>query len=247
MYYEEHGEGEPLILLHGGMETGRDWDTTRPFFAEHFRVVVPDCRGHGRTDNPTGEFSYRLMADDVAALVQALGLVKPSIWGYSQGAHIALEIGMWHPSLARALVVNSTQWQYSDAYFDRWRTRGFLGPGLAPILPLPPEDAERWQGEHFRPGDPDYWKTLVRQLSVMWLTPLAYTAEGFQKIITPTLVLVGDRDEWVPVDEALRLYHLVTNAELAIMPYTTHGPFNQTILTSIVLDFLLRHSSPAER
>jgi pimeloyl-ACP methyl ester carboxylesterase len=81
VYYEVYGEGEPLLLLHGGTATSRSWASHLPAFTEHFRVFAPDSRGHGRTDNPTGELGYRAMADDVAALVDALGLRRPLILG----------------------------------------------------------------------------------------------------------------------------------------------------------------------
>src|SRR3712207_3358294 len=83
MYYEEVGTGAPLILLHGGTATGSSWQSHLPAFEKHFRVIMPDSRAHGRTNNPDGELSYRVMADDFAAFAQALGLTNPFIFGYS--------------------------------------------------------------------------------------------------------------------------------------------------------------------
>ena len=94
IYYEEYGSGEPLVLIHGGTVNSSMWETQVPVFAQHFRVITPDSRGHGRTDNPRGELSYRLMAEDAAAFIKALGLTKPLICGYSDGGQITLEIGM---------------------------------------------------------------------------------------------------------------------------------------------------------
>jgi pimeloyl-ACP methyl ester carboxylesterase len=74
VYYEAYGEGEPLMLIHGGTATSQSWASHLPAFTEHFEVFTPDSRGHGRTDNPTGELGYRVMADDAAALIDALGL-----------------------------------------------------------------------------------------------------------------------------------------------------------------------------
>ena len=79
IYYGVHGEGEPLLLVHGGTATSQSWASHLPAFTEHFRVFAPDSRGHGRTDNLTGELGYRVKADDVAALVGALGLQRPLI------------------------------------------------------------------------------------------------------------------------------------------------------------------------
>ena len=83
VYFEIYGEGEPLLLIHGG--TCRSWASHLPAFAEHFRVFTPDSRGHGSTDNPAGELGYRMMAADVAALIKALGLRRPLVLGYSDG------------------------------------------------------------------------------------------------------------------------------------------------------------------
>jgi len=68
VYYEVHSGGKPLLLIHGGTATSQAWASHLPAFAEHFRIFTPDSRGHGSTDNPTGELGYRVMADDVAAL-----------------------------------------------------------------------------------------------------------------------------------------------------------------------------------
>jgi pimeloyl-ACP methyl ester carboxylesterase len=116
MYYEVHGQGEPLLLIHGGTLTADSWQPYLAAFAEHYRVITPDTRGHGRSDNPTGTMSYRLLADDMAAFVRALDLHKPLIAGYSDGGQIALEIGMRYPDLAQALIVGGAQFQFTPTY-----------------------------------------------------------------------------------------------------------------------------------
>jgi len=102
LYYEEHGTGDPLLLLHGGTLTCRQWDNHFPTFAKHFHVFALDGRGHGQTNNPTNTFSYRAMADDVAAFIQALNIDTPLILGFSDGGQIALDLGIRYPALARA-------------------------------------------------------------------------------------------------------------------------------------------------
>src|SRR5438128_2280477 len=81
IYYEERGQGRPLVLIHGGAITGASWRPYLAGLAEHYRVIMPDTRGHGRTKNPAGNLSFGLLADDVAALAEALDLRKPVIWG----------------------------------------------------------------------------------------------------------------------------------------------------------------------
>src|SRR5437868_2970878 len=79
IYYEEHGTGHPLLLLQGGFDTHEIWRSQLPAWAPHFRVITPDSRGLGRTDHPGGAISYELMAKDVLALIQTLGIEKPLI------------------------------------------------------------------------------------------------------------------------------------------------------------------------
>src|SRR5687768_4334245 len=122
MYYEEYGSGEPLIFLHGGMGIGSNFEHLIPAFSEQFTVITPDSRGHGKTDNPGGEFSYRLMADDVAAFVNALGLNQPSVCGWSDGGQIALELGIRYPDLTKCMVVGAAWFRFSETYQNALRT-----------------------------------------------------------------------------------------------------------------------------
>lgn len=85
LYYEIHGSGIPVILIHGGMEACQMWGEFLPFFSNGFQLITPDSRGHGQTNNPSGKFSYPLMAKDIVGLIQVLGLEKPFVAGYSDG------------------------------------------------------------------------------------------------------------------------------------------------------------------
>ena len=225
MYYEESGSGPPLILLHGGTVTSGMWEAHIPAFARHFRVIAPDSRGHGKTNNPAGALSYRLMADDVAALALALELDGPLICGYSDGGQIALEIAMRYPDLAEALVIGAAWYRFSDVYLDFLRAMGLESSGKVDFQiarSLAPDLVELWETEHTWSTDPDYWQTLLTQIAVMWWTPLDYTPADFQQITAPTLILMGDRDGLVELEQAIELYRLIPGAELAILPDKTH-------------------------
>jgi pimeloyl-ACP methyl ester carboxylesterase len=247
VFYEEYGQGRPLILLHGGTSSSATWKPYIPIFANHFRVITPDARGHGRTDNPTGEFSYRLLADDMAAFVEALGLPKPFICGKSDGGQTALEIGMRVPNLAGALVVGAAWYRFTDTMRSFLRSTWFEGPGVVNFEQLQKAEPD-WVGElkteHVRANDAEYWRTLLQQISTMWWTPLDYTPQDFLKITCPTLILMGDRDETVAVEQAVEMYRLIPNAELAIMPNATHSSITSELSMNAVLDFLVRHDTP---
>ncbi len=245
IYYEEYGAGRPLVLLHGGTATVSSWGEHLPVFAKHFRTIALDSRGHGKTGNPAGELSYAQMADDVAAFIRQMGLDAPLVLGFSDGAQIAIELGMRHPALARALVLGGAYYRFSQRYQDGLRGFGFNGPETMDaehIRELSPEWADYLQQEHARDGDPDYWKTLIRQIAVLWWTPLNYTADDFRRIGVPALILSGDREEASEVEQSVELYHMIPNAELFIVPNAGHEQSAGQLSNPLVIDFLLRHA-----
>jgi pimeloyl-ACP methyl ester carboxylesterase len=247
MYYEVIGAGTPLLLIHGGTVTSQMWAPFIPSFAAHFQVIAPDSRGHGRTDNPTGGFSYRLMAEDMASLIQTLGLHKPLVFGYSDGGQIALEMGICYPGLAQAYVVGAAFYQFREDYLQLFRALGMEGPGVVNTEQTEranPDFVQSLREQHDPFHAPGYWKTLLTQISTMWLTPLDYTAEDFHKIIDPTLILVADHDTLAPVEQALAMYRMIHGAELAVIPGADHFSIAQQsdILVNIVLNFFQRHT-----
>ncbi len=247
IYYEEHGQGKPLLLIHGGALTGESWKRYLGPFAEHYRVITPDTRGHGRTTNPTGSMSFRLLADDVAALAQALDLQKPLICGYSDGGQVALEIGMRYPDLPMALVIGGSYIEITDA--SRTWVRSILGDEQSPDVDT--EQFERddpdWTAMLQRLHGSDGWKTLLKQIKPMWNAQLDYTPDDFAQVIAPALVLLGDRDGFVPVEEGIEMYRLLPNAEFAVLPDSDHtdlifSPAKVAIAQALILDFLQRYS-----
>jgi pimeloyl-ACP methyl ester carboxylesterase len=246
IYYEVHGAGEPLLLIHGGTATSQSWASHLPAFIEHFQVFAPDSRGHGRTDNPTGELGYRVMADDAAALVGALGLQRPLVLGYSDGGQIALELGMRYPGLARALVLGGTQFRFSEAYLEAARALLGITDGeevdIGKLEREQPDFVNYLREAHGHAYGPEYWKTFVRQISSLWLTPLHYTYEDLAAVTDPVLILVGDRDGACTA-EAPELFRLLYDAELAVAPGSDHSFIEAKagLFDALALDFLQRH------
>jgi pimeloyl-ACP methyl ester carboxylesterase len=107
LYYEVHGTGRPLILLHGGLGSGEMFAPVLPAFAAHHRVILPDLQAHGRTADIDRPLDVRTMADDIAALIDQLGLDRPDVIGYSLGGGVALQLAVRHPDHVRRLVVLS--------------------------------------------------------------------------------------------------------------------------------------------
>lgn len=245
MYYEECGSGKPLILLHGGTVTSQMW---RPFLSSlvpHFRIITPDSRAHGKTNNPNGELSYPLMADDTVALIQALNLAQPLVFGYSDGGQIALEIGMRYPGLTAALVVGAAWYKFSETYINSLKSVGFEAAGVVNLEKLQrvsPEWVSQLKADHTHSDDSAYWQTLLKQISIMWWTSLDYKANDFHKMTEPNLIFIGDRDGLIELQQAVDMYQFIPNAELVVLPNTTHFSALSELSMNIVLDFLMRHT-----
>lgn len=225
MYYEIHGTGYPLVLLHGGLSNYQSWSAALPALSEYFQVILPDSRGHGLTNNSDNtELSYRLMADDIIALINMLNLDKPFIGGWSDGGQIALELGINYPDLARGLIVGAAWYKLAQQTLQFSDFFGYQLPGSL--------DIEKFEAVLTQHG---YWETLVAsagskekllytaQLLIKpWLTDLDYQPEDFAKITSPTLIITGDRDEAIPLEQSLHMYQQISKAELTILPNANH-------------------------
>ena len=107
LYYETHGAGQPLILLHGGLMSGETFGPVLPLLAERHQVIAVDLQGHGRTADIDRPIDVRLMADDIAALIDNLGLDRPDLVGYSLGGGVALHTAAKYPARVGRLVAAS--------------------------------------------------------------------------------------------------------------------------------------------
>lgn len=245
IYYQEFGTGDPLVFLHGGMASSQ---LTRPgteVLAKHFRVLVPDLRGHGQTINPESSLNYQVMADDIAAFISAKNLNSPFVCGWSDGGQIAIELGMRYPGLASAYVISGAWKEFSDGYLQALVNRGFVAPGqidLDKLAEVLPEKLAKWKISHLSQGA-DYWKELLQAISGLWLTPVVYKDVDFKLIDAPTLILLGDRDPTAPVEQMVEMYRLIPQAELAIVPNAVHSLILSKRYIEIVLDFFIRQVS----
>ena len=248
LYYEERGEGAPLILVHGGLSSSAQWEPVVPELATGFRVITPDSRGHGRSSNPAGELSYASIADDIAELIAALGLERPVVGGWSDGGQVTLELGARHPGMSSALIVGAAYPEF-DAGGLREAHRALLGadesgvPDAAHLDAQLGEFAEEIKALH--PGGAERWRRLVHETAPMWLDYQGLGPDELQTIEAPVLVLAGDRDELIPLDLSVSLFRELPNAELAICPRLSHDgptPGRAPVLASLIRDFARRHT-----
>ena len=249
LYYEDSGVGDPLLLLHGGLVSSASWASMVPLLATRFRVITLDSRGHGHSTNPAGRLSYGAIADDTVAVIAALGLERPFVSGWSDGAQVALEVALRYPDLARALIVGAAFLEFGEGF--RASVREMFGMDAAGAI-----DVERFEAglgdwlPRFRAmhaGGDDEWRAFLYQTAHMWLEYPGLTAADLGRIGTPLLVVVGDRDEFVPVEVAATMYRMLPNAALAVCPNASHSlpATHATWFAQTVLDFLNRRDAAA--
>lgn len=236
IHYIEAGAGEPLLVLNNGMISTHpiwaDWHNSyAPFmdmFAEHFRVIAPDCRGSGKTVHSGGPIPYNLLADDVVALIDALDLKQPLVCGYGDAAMVATAVGIRKPGAVRAIVNHCGLLLHTDPklpYFV-W-TRQMLG-GRPDATQADPDAVakseflrpmvERMKVDHDAAQGTGHWKTVLKQTFERVSQPSGYTFEDLRAITAPTLVLVGDRDRHGMVEEGVAAYRVLKDGELAVLP-----------------------------
>jgi pimeloyl-ACP methyl ester carboxylesterase len=226
MYYEIHGEGQPLLLLHGSLSgIGTSFGALLPGLARSRRVIAVEQQAHGRTPDIDRPLSIEQMAEDTAALLRHLDIERADVFGWSLGAGIALQFAIAHPELLRKLVLASVT-------YDR---AGFHPGLLDGIDALQPEmlDGTLWQQEYAAIApNPDGWATLLEKVKQLNGSFQGWTAEQVRSVEAPTLLVVGDSDIVRP-EHAVEIFRLLgggvegdsaglPRSQLAVLPGTTH-------------------------
>jgi pimeloyl-ACP methyl ester carboxylesterase len=233
LYYETHGSAfsPPIVLLHGACETFQiSWSKQTPVFAERYHVIGVDLRGHGQSDNPAGLLETRALAADVYELLGHLGYSQAHVCGFSGGASTALFFATQYAHALRSLILVSNNMEK-----DQTRVKnGF------------------WSAERQRREEPVWWQTMQKIHRIdpaiilgWWEAEDArrpnFLPEMLAHITAPALVMGGDRDPLIPLDQTMKLYRALPNAQLAILPGVGHGaPRRAQLFNTLVLDFLGR-------
>ena len=214
IYFEEYGEGEPLIFLHGNNGSIEDFYQQIPFFAKHYRVIVLDTRGQGRsTDLTKTPYTYEVFSNDLFQIIQKLNLKKVNLVGWSDGGNTALIFNAQHPELINKIIT--------------------IGAVLNPNG-VKDELIENFKNLANKPSE----TTNLRLIELMLNEP-NITKSELNKIQNPVLVIAGEKDE-VKEEHTKEIQQNIKNAELLIIPNSTHYvPFEQPkVLNEAILKFL---------
>ena len=243
MYYEIHGTGEPLVLLHGAYMTIDAMGEVVPSLAKTRRVIAVEVQGHGRTADIDRPLSYEQMADDTAALLRHIGIEEADIFGYSMGGGIALQVTIRHPEVVRKLVLASVYYNNDGVYPEVLEAIETITPEAFAGTP--------WREEYDRIApNPEHFPTLVAKLKELDLTFVGWPPEDIQAIEAPALIIIGDSDVVRP-EHTVEMFRLVgggvagdlaglPSSRLAILPGTTHVGLveRSDLLVSMIGEFL---------
>ncbi len=215
IWYATFGRGAPVILLHGGLANSNYWGKLVRALEPHYRVIVMDSRGHGRSTRDARPYGYDLMASDVMALMDFLNVPKAALIGWSDGAIIGLDIAMHHPERLTKVFAFAAN---SDP------------SGVADIAHSPVFNAfiARAQKEYeaLSPTPTEY-KSFLAQITKMWETQPHWTAADLQKITVPTWIVDADHDEAIKRENTEFMAANIPGAGLLIQPEVSHFSFLQ--------------------
>lgn len=244
MYYEIHGEGQPLVLLHGAFSAiGTSFGKLLPGLTRERQAIAVEMQGHGHTADIDRPLRYEYLADDIAALLSHLGIAQADLFGWSLGAGVALQTAIWHPQLVRKLVLASVTYKSDGLYPEL----------LAAIEHSKPEDlaGTPFYEEYTRiaPHPQDFPRLFAKQQQldseIQDCPP-----EAIRAIKAPTLLIIGDSDIIRP-EHIVELFRLLgggvigdfdglPRSRLAVLPGTTHVTLMDRAewLVSIITQFL---------
>jgi len=249
LYYETHGSGRPLILLHGGLMRGELFGPVIPLLAQHHQVIVPDLQGHGRTADIERPIDTRLMADDIAALIDHLELERPDLLGYSLGGGVALQTAVKYPDKIRRLVIVSANITRDAIPPEMLAQQGQVNAAAAEFM----RDTPMYQ-EYVRVAPrPQDFPRLLDKLGQLMRQDFDFS-EDVRRLQVPTLIVAADAD-MAPPSHYVDVFKLLDGGlrdggwmgegrpkgghALAILPGLTHYDIGDSPLLATVASVFL--------
>lgn len=232
MFFERHGTGQPLFLLHAAAAANASWAAQVGALSQHYEVILAERRGHGRTADVDGPITYELMASDMVAFMDALSIRSADLVGWSDGSNIAMLIAVARPDLVRRLVLVNGNFALDGiepevlAWVSHVAGDAFDPEAEAEYALLSPDGAEHW---------PVVFEKIRRLLT----TEPGIEPDALARIQVPAIVIAGDHD-LVTLEHTIALYRAIPRAQLFIVPGTTHSVPREKpdLVNRVILDFL---------
>jgi pimeloyl-ACP methyl ester carboxylesterase len=249
LYTQIYGHGPPILFLHGGMAFfDNSFAKQRDYFSPFRTVIGIDQRGHGHSPDGPWSLSYKLMADDTAAIIEQLGLGPVDVVGHSDGGNLALILARDHPQLIHRLVISGANIRVELSAEEKQRAR-WSPQQLAAHLQETAASLPPWFLPDYTkvsPDGPDHWMTLLAKCYDMWLQPVVIEPADLKKISIPVLVMAGDHD-FTSVEENAEIFRDLPRGQLIIVPASSHGTFNKRpeLVNLAIREFLDQPDSSA--
>jgi pimeloyl-ACP methyl ester carboxylesterase len=229
LYYEIHGEGVPLFVLHGGLGHIGHWENQIPVLSRHFRVVAVDSRGHGRSTMTEQPISYALMASDVVALMDYLDIERAHVLGMSDGGNIGLHLAINYSNRLIKVIASGANYNPSGVRPDvgeHPKMLDYFGKAAADYTALSP--------------DPTKWEAFLGNISQMWASEPNFTVEQLGGITVPILLLDGENEEFIFPEHTKEMADLIPTAMPVLVPATGHFGIweNPEAINDAILEFL---------
>lgn len=230
IHYEVHGalspRETPILLLHGGMGSIQtDFAALLPALAENHVVIGVDQQGHGRTGGREAAITLKTMREDTLAVLDALNVDRVHVVGFSMGGMLALELGVHAPErIATLTAISATQnleGMHPDIVAMNRDPSHKPAPEIAALMPTEQDFAEMQAGFADNPSGPDQFERTFSQMSTFITSDWGWSDEELASITAPTLLALGDTD-FAPVEHAAGMAKLIRDAQLAVLPDTTH-------------------------
>jgi pimeloyl-ACP methyl ester carboxylesterase len=214
MYYEVHGTGKPLVLLHGAFGTAESWAPLLPALKNR-QIILIEQQGHGHAPDRDTPLAYERMGDDTAALLESIHVRDADVFGYSDGGVVGLRLAIQHPQLVGRLAILGSHTRTMESAYDQEAYKQFLS--------LPDDFAPPVLKEAYDRTAPDKskWPVLVRKIKSLGRDFQGFPADEVKSIKAPTLIMQGDRDGVRP-EHAVEMMRLIPNSQLAIFPGADH-------------------------
>lgn len=231
-FYETDGEGDPLLLLHGGFVTNTSWSNQRGPLAAAYRVYLPERRAHGRTSDIPGPITYVDMAADTVAFMDAVGVESAHVVGWSDGGNVGLEVALANPERVRKLVLIG-----AAAHLDGATEEGKQWVDTVTADDMPPFIRDGYA--RLSPDGADHFPIVFEKLVTLWRTEPRHAMSELSGIEAPTLVLIGDNDG-LTVEHAAAMAKALPNGQLAVVPGADHFLIftKAALVNRLILDFL---------
>jgi pimeloyl-ACP methyl ester carboxylesterase len=235
LYYEIFGEGTPLLYLHGGLSSSKDFRRCIPELCKDFKVITVDRKGHGRSYDDNEPFSYSLMADSMNSFLEALGIEAAHVIGWSDGGIVGYHLASKYPARVIKLIAIGANYLVNGMTNTplEWITTQLTAENISKVFPAMEKE---YKESSPNPGNfPKY----INGTREMWLRDPLIAKDELTKITAPTLLILGDKDD-IRFEHMLEIHSLVKTSQLCVLPNTTHFVFveNAEIAVKIFLRFL---------